>query len=134
MRWPSVVPLSFLFLPTIALTSSLDLPFYPGLTTYITVLYCHGWVGLTFPKKCAGPGTKGLASICPCFFVLNLHKKVQGIAKGFRAVLTYARSYAQKALLGPPVRHWRYHPYTKTCQKHQNPTPIANDSGAHFTQ
>jgi hypothetical protein len=31
----------------------------------------HGWVGLVPPKKCAGSGTKGFASICfnlPVFF------------------------------------------------------------------
>jgi hypothetical protein len=38
----------------------------------------YGWVGLIYPNKCTGPGTKGFASICLSFFVLNLHKMAQG--------------------------------------------------------
>jgi hypothetical protein len=55
-----------------------------------------------FPKRCAGPGTKGFASTCLCFLVLNLQKQVQGIAKGPRTVFTSTRSYAQKKFFEPP--------------------------------
>jgi hypothetical protein len=50
-----------------------------------------------------------LPKLKACFFVLDLHKKVQGIAKGpraVRAVLIDARSYTQKTFFGPPVRLW----------------------------
>jgi hypothetical protein len=52
--------------------------------------------------KCAGPDTKGFASICLRFFVLSLCKKCQGIVEDARAVLTHARSYTQKTFFGPP--------------------------------
>jgi hypothetical protein len=48
-------------------------------------------LGLFFHKSIrALAPSKGFASICLCFFVLNLHKKVQGIAKWFRAGLIHA--------------------------------------------
>jgi hypothetical protein len=50
-------------------------------------------LGLFFHKSALALAPRGL---------LNLHKKVQGIAKGPRAVLIRARSYTQKTFLGPP--------------------------------
>jgi hypothetical protein len=50
-----------------------------------------------------------------CFFVLNLHKKYQGIAKSTRAVLTYARGHTQKRFFWAP--QWGFGgiiPYTNT--------------------
>jgi hypothetical protein len=72
-------------------------------------------LGLFFHKIArTGPGTKGFASICLYFFVLNLHKKCQGIAKDARAVLTYARSCTQKVCFGPQGGFGGATPYTKT--------------------
>jgi hypothetical protein len=78
-----------------------------------------------FPPKSAlalRPGTKGFASIRPCFFVLNLHKKVQGIAKGPRVILTYARispcmqqSHQPRANFGQVSNtHSTHHPRAST--------------------
>jgi hypothetical protein len=58
-------------------------------------------------------------------FALNLHKKVQGIVEGSRAVFTYARSYTQKTCFGPPrgalVMSFSIQ---KPSQKYQNLTSI----------
>ena len=85
----------------------------------------YGLAGFISPKKCAGPGTKGFASICLCFFVLNLHKKYQGIVESARAVLTYARSYTQKTFFGPPSEALVM-PFSiqKPSQKHQKLTSV----------
>jgi hypothetical protein len=63
-------------------------------------LYYYGWVGLISPKNARAH--QGVCFNLPMFFVLNLHKKCQGIAKSARAVLTYAQSYKQKRFFGFP--------------------------------
>jgi hypothetical protein len=63
--------------------------------------------------------------MCLCFFVLNLHKKCQGIAKDTRAVLAHARSYDTRK-----KRFWALQLLIqKPSQKQQSPfflCPIQN--------
>jgi hypothetical protein len=91
------------------------------MVTTCTVHWDLAWLGWAyFSINCKGPGTKGLASICLWFLVLNLHKKAQGIAELPRAVLIPARSYwyTQKTFLGPPQRGFGdINPHTKTKSK-----------------
>jgi hypothetical protein len=56
-------------------------------------------------------------------FVLNLHKKCQGIVEDARAVLTHSRSYTQKTFFGPPSEALVM-PFSiqKPSQKHQKLT------------
>jgi hypothetical protein len=65
--------------------------------------------------------------------VLNLHKKVQGIVEGSRAVLTYARSYTQKTFFGPPSEALVM-PFSmqNLVKNTKNELLSVNDSGAHF--
>jgi hypothetical protein len=80
-------------------------------------------LGLFSHKSCPCTGTKGfVASIRLCFFVLNLHKKRQGIVKDARAVLACARSYTQKTFFWPPSEALVVPPSSiqKPSQKHQN--------------
>jgi hypothetical protein len=68
-------------------------------------------LGLFFHKrKGPFPGTKGFASICPCFFVLNLHKKCQGATR-------------KKRFFGPPSEALVVPPPT---QKPSQKTPKPN--------
>ena len=82
----------------------------------------HGWVGLIFSTYNSAAGTEGggvcfdlptgycVVYVILCFLCLVYTKKVQGIAKGPRAVLTYSTLEAKllyciirakKVFLGP---------------------------------
>ena len=65
--------------------------------------------------------------------MLNLHKKVQGIVEGSRAVLTYARSYTQKTFFGPPSEALvMLFSMQNLVKNTKNELLSVNDSGAHF--
>ena len=65
--------------------------------------YFAVWLGWAYlNKKVHRPWHQGVYLNLPMVFALNLHKKVQGIVEGSRAVFTYARSYTQKTFFGPP--------------------------------
>jgi hypothetical protein len=61
-------------------------------------------LGLFFQKSARALAPRGFLLSAYNFLclILNLHKKAQGTAKGPRAVLIHARSYAQKICFGPP--------------------------------
>jgi hypothetical protein len=61
-------------------------------------------LGLFFQKSARALAcTKGFASTCPCFFVLNLHKKVQGTVKGSRGGFhPRPKLRAKNVFFGPP--------------------------------
>jgi hypothetical protein len=97
----------------------------PGYDYWLLFTY-RVWLGWAyFSIKCPRPGTKGFTSMCLWFFVLNLHKKCQGIAKDARAVLTHARSYTQETFFGPPSGTLVVPPsILKPSPKHQNLTSV----------